>query len=56
MVDENSPISWQDFMRIDLRVGRVVSANAFPEARKPAYILEVDFGEDTGVPVGCRLM
>ncbi len=49
MVDESSPISWQDFMRVDLRVGRVVSAKAFPEARKPAYILEVDFGEEIGV-------
>ena len=49
MVDERNPISWQDFMRIDLRVGRVVSAKAFPEARKPAYILEVDFGEEIGV-------
>jgi len=36
MVDENSPISWQDFMRIDLRVGRDVSARVFPEARKAA--------------------
>ena len=49
MADERSPISWPDFMRVDLRVGRVVSAKAFPEARKPAYILEVDFGEEIGV-------
>lgn len=49
MVDERNLISWQDFMRIDLRVGRVVSAKTFPEARKPAYILEVDFGEEIGV-------
>lgn len=49
MVDGRNLISWQDFMRVDLRVGRVVSAKAFPEARKPAYILEVDFGEETGI-------
>ncbi len=42
-------ITWNDFMKVDLRVGRVVSAEAFPEARKPAYKLKVDFGPDVGV-------
>ncbi len=42
-------ISWQDFEKVELRVGRVVSAEPFPEARKPAYILHVDFGADIGV-------
>ena len=32
-------ISWDDFTRVELRIGRVVSAETFPEARKPAYIL-----------------
>ena len=41
-------ISWNDFEKVELRVGRVVSAEAFPEARKPAYVLHVDFGEDIG--------
>lgn len=41
-------ISWADFQKVDLRVGRVVAARAFPEARKPAYVLEVDFGADVG--------
>ncbi|MDR7192160.1 tRNA-binding protein [Luteimonas terrae] len=42
-------IGWDDFMRVDLRVGRVVSAEPFPEARRPAYILHVDFGPEVGL-------
>ncbi len=42
-------ISWDDFTRVELRVGRIVSAAVFPEARKPAYVLRVDFGEEIGV-------
>ena len=42
-------ITWDDFEKVELRVGRVVSARPFPEAHKPAYILEVDFGKDIGV-------
>lgn len=41
-------ISWQDFERVELRVGTVVAVEAFPEARKPAYKLIVDFGEAIG--------
>ena len=41
-------ISWSDFEKIELRVGRVISAEPFPEARKPAYVLHVDFGEEIG--------
>jgi tRNA-binding protein len=44
-----APIAWEDFMRVELRVGRVVSAATFPEARKPAYVLHVDFGPDIGL-------
>ena len=36
--------TWADFERLDLRVGRVVEAHPFPEARKPAYRLTIDFG------------
>ena len=46
---EKPVISWEDFSRIEIRVGRVVSAAPFPEARKPAYILLVDFGPEIGV-------
>ena len=43
------PIEWRDFERVELRVGRVVEARPFPEARKPAYILVVDFGPTIGI-------
>ena len=42
-------IGWNDFMKVELRVGRVLEARAFPEARKPAYVLHVDFGPELGV-------
>jgi tRNA-binding protein len=42
-------ISWSDFTRVELRVGKVLSAQPFPEARKPAYVLQVDFGPEIGV-------
>ena len=39
------PISWADFERVDMRVGIVVEAEPFPEARRPAIKLRIDFGE-----------
>ncbi|WP_299604255.1 tRNA-binding protein [uncultured Tateyamaria sp.] len=41
-------ISFDDFMKVDIRVGRVVRAEPFPEARKPAIKMWVDFGDDLG--------
>jgi tRNA-binding protein len=43
------PIGFEDFMKVDVRVGQVLAAEPFPEARKPAYKLTIDFGPDVGV-------
>jgi len=42
-------ISWSDFEKIELRAGTVVEVKKFPEARKPAWILKIDFGEGIGI-------
>jgi tRNA-binding protein len=42
-------ITFADFERVDIRVGRIVQAEPFPEARKPAYKLTIDFGSVIGV-------
>ena len=42
-------ISWDDFARVEIRVGTVIDAQPFPEARKPAFKLWVDFGAPHGV-------
>ena len=42
-------ISFEEFMKVDIRVGEITRAEPFPEARKPAFKLWVDFGPDLGV-------
>lgn len=42
-------ISWADFERVALRVGTIVAVSEFPKARKPAYQLKIDFGDELGI-------
>ncbi|MBP9837336.1 MAG: tRNA-binding protein [Proteobacteria bacterium] len=42
-------ISWDDFLQVDIRVGEIVKVEDFPEARKPAYKISVNFGDELGV-------
>lgn len=42
-------ITWNDFEKIDMRVGTILEVSDFPKARKPAYKLVIDFGENTGI-------
>ena len=42
-------ITWDDFEKLEIRVGQVIEVNDFPKARKPAYKLLIDFGDELGI-------
>lgn len=44
-----SDLQWEEFQRVELRVGTIVEVENFPEARRPAYKLRVDFGAEMGI-------
>ena len=49
MDDRAARLSYAEFQKVDIRVGRIVDVQDFPEARKPAYRLRIDFGKEIGV-------
>ena len=45
--------SYDDFQKLDIRVGKIIEIENFPEARNPSYKLRIDFGEDIGIKKSC---
>lgn len=47
-MSDAGPLEWSEFSRVDMRVGRIVEVTDFPEARRPAWKLRLDFGPELG--------
>lgn len=46
-------ITYNDFQKVDMRVGKIIDVEDFPEARNPSYKLKIDFGEEFGIKQSC---
>ena len=48
-MESGNNLTWAEFERVEMRIGTILEANDFPEARKPAYQLTIDFGSEIGI-------